>query len=238
MKYIVGCSFGKDSCATLFQAAKKGIKIDEAIYCEVMFDETTSGEHPEHRNFIYEHAIPKIESWGIPVRILPSSKTYIDCFYHVVKRSKYPDIVGKYKGFPLTGRCYVQDRCKARTLDKYKKSLTDYIQYVGITADEPERLKKLKKNQISLLWQDGLTQEDTYKICKTEGLLSPIYEFSNRGGCWFCPNSKDKELLYLKKHYPELWQKLIELGREEKVATRRFNRTDTMAELCQRLDAI
>ena len=239
MKYIVGCSFGKDSMATLYTAVSKGIPIDEVIYCEVMFSSEISGEHPEHRTFIYEQAIPWIQSHGLPVTVLQSEKTYIDCFYHIIKRSKYPGLVGKYKGFPLTGRCYVQDRCKARTLDRYKKKMKqECIQYVGITLDEPLRLEKLKPNQKSLLAMEGLTQEDTYRICEREGLLSPIYNITNRGGCWFCPNSKDRELQHIKSYYPDYWEKLMALGREEDVATRRFNRKETMSELNNRIKAV
>lgn len=238
MKYIVGCSFGKDSMATLYLAARKGIKIDEVLYCEVMFDSETSGENPDHRKFIYETAIPRIESWGMPVTVLQSELTYVDCFYHVVRRSKYPELVGKFKGFPLTGRCYVQDRCKARTLDRYKRQFKGNVtQFVGITADEPERLLRLKPNQISLLAEEHLSQSDTFQICEAEGLLSPVYTYTKRGGCWFCPNASDSELLRLMTAYPELWNKLLELGQEEQVATRRFNRKESISEINQRLSA-
>lgn len=46
-RYIVGCSFGKDSLATVITAVEHGEPLDEAVYCEVMFDEHISGEVPE-----------------------------------------------------------------------------------------------------------------------------------------------------------------------------------------------
>lgn len=239
MKYIAGCSFGKDSLATLLVADRYHIKIDEVIYCEVMFDKGISGELPEHRNFIYECAIPKLEKLGFHITVLQSKKTYMDCFYHVIKKSKYPDLPGKYKGFPLTGRCYVQDRCKASTLDCYKKKFkNEYIQFVGITAEETMRLQRLKSNQISLLSRFGLTQQDTKEICRREGLLSPSYQYSKRNGCWFCPNASDSELLHIKADHPELWGKLERLGKEENVATQMFNRKESFLDLNKRLNLI
>jgi hypothetical protein len=48
--------------------------------------------------------------------------------------------------------------------------------------------------------------------CIDYGLLSPIYEFTNRGGCWFCPNMKNREIRHLRDNHKDLWNKLIELS--------------------------
>ena len=36
--HIASCSFGKDSLATILLALEHGEPLDEAVYCEVMFD--------------------------------------------------------------------------------------------------------------------------------------------------------------------------------------------------------
>ena len=59
--HIASCSFGKDSLATILLALKHGEPLDEAVYCEVMFDKRTSGEVPEHRALIYESAMRRVE---------------------------------------------------------------------------------------------------------------------------------------------------------------------------------
>ncbi len=66
-KSIASVSFGKDSLATILLAKEHGEPLDEAVYCEVMFDKTISGEVPEHRDFIYGRAIPALERMGIKV---------------------------------------------------------------------------------------------------------------------------------------------------------------------------
>ena len=53
MRYIASCSFGKDSIAAILLAIRHKAPLDEAVYCEVMFDKDISGEIPEHRAFIY-----------------------------------------------------------------------------------------------------------------------------------------------------------------------------------------
>ena len=60
-RYVAACSFGKDSMATVILAKKYKEPLDEVVYCEVMFDEETSGEVPEHRDFVYRIAIPRLK---------------------------------------------------------------------------------------------------------------------------------------------------------------------------------
>ena len=60
-KYVASCSGGKDSVATLLLAAQRNEPLDEAVFSEVMFDKDTSGEVPEHRDFIYDRLKPFCE---------------------------------------------------------------------------------------------------------------------------------------------------------------------------------
>ena len=68
-------------------------------------------------------------------------------------------------------------------------------------------------------------------LCEKAGLLSPIYEFSDRGGCWFCPNAKRKELRHLYDHHPELWARMPELQTIPRKVSEKFNRTQTFADI-------
>lgn len=53
-----------------------------------------------------------------------------------------------------------------------------------------------------------------HDLCKDFDLLSPVYQFSNRGGCWFCPNARDCELRHTRNNHPNLWNKLLQLENE------------------------
>lgn len=229
MKHIICSSFGKDSNATALLALQHGEPLDEIIYTEVMFSKEISGELPEHTRFIYETAIPYFEKRGIPTRVLHAEKTYLDCFYHVVSRG---NAQGKLAAFPLAGRCAIQRDCKVPPLEAYKKSLPPgTVSYLGIAADEPIRLERLKPDQVSLMAKYGVTEQDAFAMCRQEGLLSPLYEYSHRGGCWFCPNVSMTELRHLYRAHPDLWQLMLELQDTPNKATERFNRNFTFAEL-------
>lgn len=213
LEHIASMSFGADSTATAILAKIHNEPLDIAMYCEVMFDEDVSGEPPEHRDFIYDLAIPMLESWGIKTAVLRPNITMKQLFYR--KRTAKSKYQGKYIGFPMVGKCEAQKTLKLQPIRAFLKEHPGAIQYVGIAADEKKRLERLNgTNKISLLDKYGYTQEDARNLCREYGLLSPIYEFCNRGGCFFCPNAHDKELRHLRDFHPELWQQLLELGAE------------------------
>ena len=229
MKYIASCSFGKDSIAAILLAIRHQEPLDEAVYCEVMFDKDISGEIPEHREFIYGTAIPVLESMGVKVRVLRAEQTYVGLFTGRITRGPKK---GLLRAFPICGRCAVQRDCKLRPIIQYQKSLpADTVQYIGIAKDEQERLLRLGGNKVSLLDKYGYTEQDAKQLCREAGLLSPIYEFTDRGGCWFCPNAKLRELRHLYDYHPELWRRMLELQALPGKVSEKFNRTMTFADI-------
>ena len=88
-----------------------------------------------------------------------------------------------------------------------------------------------KPDQVSLMAKYGVTEQDAFAMCRQKGLLSPLYEHSHRGGCWFCPNASMTELRHLYHAHPDLWQLMLELQDTPNKATERFNRNFTFAEL-------
>lgn len=216
MKYLASWSGGKDSTASIILAHEHNEPLDLIIFSEVMFDENTSGELPEHIDFIKNKAIPVFESWGYEVKILHSDRTYIDCFFRKPIKGKFYG-TGKRVGFPMVGKCVVNRDCKTRQIRKFWKGIEeDFIQYIGIAIDEPKRMERVVKarNQVSLLEKYGYTEKMAFELCKRYDLLSPIYDFAPRGGCWFCPNARYGALKHLRTHHRDLWDKLLELEDE------------------------
>ena len=234
-KFVVSCSGGKDSVATLIVAAENNEPLDEAIFSEVMFDKTTSGEVPEHRDFVYDVLKPFCENEiGIKFNILHTEKTYDDVFHHIIVRGPHQ---GMKRGFAWPGMCTVNRDCKIPPFEKYKKSLSpNATTYVGIALDEPIRLARLEgTGKISLLEKYKLTEADATALCAQYGLLSPIYEHCRRNGCWFCPNASDPELLHMLIHHPELFDLLIQWEQEDNIFHRRLTRRETPSEIKARL---
>lgn len=161
-------------------------------------------------------------STGSNVSCLPKL-TYEDIFYRTRKTG------GGYKryGFPIQIKgMWCNSMLKVSQLDKYLRASTQQstfsqspstrgdikiVQYLGIAADEPERIARheKKKGIVLPLVLAGWTEADCRKWCEENDLLSPIYTTATRGGCWFCHNQGVGQLRLLRKNYPDLWALLL-----------------------------
>lgn len=84
--YIASCSFGKDSIATILLALENNEPLDRVVFAEVMFDHERgiSGEIPEHIEWVYNTAIPKLEEMGVKVDVVRAKKDYVSFFVNAV----------------------------------------------------------------------------------------------------------------------------------------------------------
>lgn len=93
------------------------------------------------------------------------------------------------------------------------------VVYLGIAADEPERLSRLTgTNKYAPLAEIGWDEAYCRQWCAENDLLSPIYTTATRGGCWFCHNQGVQQLRLLRKNYPDLWQLLLQWDTDSPVS--------------------
>lgn len=225
MKYIASWSGGKDSTASIILAHENHEPLDLIIFSEVMFDEETSGELPEHIDFIKNKCISLFESWGYEIKILHAKLTYMNIFLRQPTRGKRFG-TGMITGFPMSGRCQINRSVKVEPIKKFLKEFDEeFTQYIGIAIDEPVRLERVvkTKDQISLLQKYGYTEKMAFDLCRKYDLLSPVYDFAPRGGCWFCPNARDCELRHLRNNHRNLWNKLLELEKIPNLIGNKWN---------------
>ena len=171
MRNVASCSFGKDSLAAIIVSEERGIHIDEAIYCRIMFDDNISAELPEHEEFIHEVAIPTLERrYGIKTTIVQGPYSYKDCFY---KRYEKGGKVGDIWGFPFLRGPWCNTRLKTRPLKRYTKTIGEYMEVVGIAADETGRIgRKTVNGKFLPLVEYGITEKQAFEIC--EGGCCPL----------------------------------------------------------------
>lgn len=93
------------------------------------------------------------------------------------------------------------------------------MQYLGIAADEPERIVRHTKPNFKLpLVEVGWDEAYCRKWCEENDLLSPVYtDVITRGGCWFCHNQGVNQLRLLRKQYPELWALMLKWDNDSPV---------------------
>lgn len=117
--YIASCSFGKDSIATILLALEHKKPLDLVLFSEIMYDNERgiSAEIPEHRDWIYNTAIPRLKEMGLKVVVLRDDRDYLTMFHKERKRGKN---VGKLYGFPMVGKCEI-NKLKVRPITQYLK---------------------------------------------------------------------------------------------------------------------
>lgn len=237
--YVASCSFGKDSMATILLALEHNEPLDRVVFAEVMFDyeKGISGEIPDHIEWIYKTAIPRLEQMGVKVDVVKDKQDYKSFFTTAVGGGKFK---GRLYGFPIGGKCVINRNCKIRPIRNYYKQFggCEVLQYVGIAADEIIRLARLKSNQISLLDKYGYTEQMALNKCSEYNLVSPIYQRSSRGGCWFCMNAHIKDYLYIRQHHSRLWYYLRELSRTPNLCSYGFKYGMTLEEVERKMDIL
>lgn len=212
-KYIASISFGKDSLAMLIKIKELNLPLDEVIYCDIRFDDDISGEMPKMAEFIPKAEKILKDKFDITVKHITYKRTFKEQFYTIKQRGKH---IGDNYGFPFVMSAWCNSRLKMEPIRNYLKSIDDeVIEYVGIAYDEPKRYERLNHDtHIAPLYDLKITEKEAIDICKKYDLLSPIYEDSFRGGCWFCPKQRISQLKFLYKNYPDLWATLRDMEKD------------------------
>lgn len=242
--YIASCSFGKDSIATVLLALENNEPLDRVVFAEVMFDHSRniSGEIPEHIQWVYATAIPKLEAMGVKVDVVRAERDYMYFFANAVRGGGYK---GKIYGFPIGGKCLMNRDCKVAPIRKYlakiaggsRKVRKNIVQYIGIAKDEPNRLGRIDgSRKISLLDEYGFTEAMARAKCEEYGLLSPIYQTGSRNGCWFCPNCSIRQFSQFRKAHPDLWAELEKLSHTPNLCSYGFKYGKTVQEVERLMD--
>ena len=118
------------------------------------------------------------------------------------------------------------------------------ISYVGIRADEPDRVGYISTNSnISVRYpfkEDGIEKADVLRILKESSLgLPEYYKWRTRSGCYFCFFQRKSEWVGLREHHPDLFKSSKEYEKnvdaEDKENLRRYtwSQSESLEELEQ-----
>lgn len=207
MEHVLSLSYGKDSMACLGAIERLGWPLDRIIHVEIWATNEIPADLPEMVEFKrYADEIIKAR-WGIEVEHVSSGKTFEDVFYRT--RGHKSKNAGKIYGWPCITSSWCVSELKIRTLKRAGRAIDGSVTYIGIAADEPVRLSRLRGNKLAPLNAVGWTENDCMKWCEANDLVSPIYRTATRGGCWFCVKQSIANLRLLRRSHPELWDIML-----------------------------
>lgn len=212
-EYVLSLSYGKDSLACLGAIEQLGWPLSRIVHAEVWATNTIPADLPPMVEFKAKADAIIKERFGIEVEHFRAKHTFEELFYRVKKTGRGP---GDYRGFPMVRGPWCNSDLKRPALRMACGK--DSVQYVGIAADEPERLARLDKYaKVSPLEAVGWDEATCRKWCEDHDLLSPIYTTSTRGGCWFCHNQGVSQLRHMRKAYPEYWAMLLKWDKDSPI---------------------
>lgn len=192
-KYIASVSFGKDSLAMLLKLLEKNMKVDEVIF----FDTTMEFKA------IYDtrNKVKKIlEEKNIQYTELKSNLPFL---YNMLERKVHKKNGEIQYGYGVCGGlCNWGTAEKQRVIRRYLKSKygkNNYIEYIGIAADENNRIKRnLAQNKLLPLVDWKMSERDCLNYCYEQGFkweeTTRLYDILDRVSCWCCANKNKKEL--------------------------------------------
>jgi 3'-phosphoadenosine 5'-phosphosulfate sulfotransferase (PAPS reductase)/FAD synthetase len=117
-------------------------------------------------------------------------------------------------GWPSMFRRWCTGR-KTNEIKKYYKKQKDFVSCIGFAADEAKRVpvkNKKKWPERYPLIEFDIGEKQALEYCYNKGFdWGGLYELFGRVSCFCCPLQRIGELRNLRKHRPELWQKMLEM---------------------------
>ncbi len=212
--HAISLSGGKDSSYLLLQMIERGMPIDAVLSAD------TGMEFPE----MYGH-LEKLDDLlyrerGIHITTLRHPKGFEWLMFDEPKQKPKTLENRARLGIPPCGNGWPGIRVRwctgqlkthliSKEVNRLKRD-KNALHYVGIAADEAWRCKGEQYPLVD--W--GVTEAEALRGCYDRGFdFGGLYEIYHRASCWCCPFQRIEELRRLRKHHPELWDKLIELDR-------------------------
>lgn len=219
---VVSLSGGKDSTAMLLMLLERGEPVEDIVF----FD--TGWEHPE----MYEH-LNQLEQFAgrritrlharLPVGVETDKSPFDWLFSEVPVAKRGTGEIHK------TGYWWPNARlrwCTGRKRDAlnahhlaltHRQNVTPPLrQCIGFAADERHRLSAPTKKgstycvQRYPLMEWGVTETDALNYCYRRGFTwGGLYHFFSRVSCFCCPLQPLDELRTLRRHFPDLWRRML-----------------------------
>jgi len=196
---VLSFSGGKDSTAMLLMMLERGEDPGNIVFFE------TGWEFPE----MLEH-IERVEKFiGRRIIRLHPKRTFEYFFsdHYVASkgRSGY--------GFP-TIRSRWCTRLKIDAIDSFWLRAGRPVMYIGVAYDEKDRIRRwaLRGRRAFPLIDWKVTSEQALRYCYERGFdFGGLYQYFSRVSCWCCPFMRLDELRNLRRYFPHLWRRLMDM---------------------------
>lgn len=225
--FIASVSMGKDSLAMLLKLIELQYPLDIVLFYNTGMEFSCIYQI---RDRVKELCCNR----GIRFVELTPEQPFLYSMFERKIRNK--DGSGYHFGYSWCGGpCRWATKHKTEAIRKFKQSLIaryelhygvtpEIVDYVGIAADEVDRIQKERRKDKQLpLVKWGMTEQDCLIFCRERGWYwyeeSPVtpsgyvdlYDILDRVSCWCCANKNLKELRNIYTFLPQYWSRLKNL---------------------------
>lgn len=219
--HIASFSGGKDSTAMVLHMIARGDHLDEVMFCDTTMEFPGMIRHVEKVKQV-------IEAAGIKFTTLRAEHDFEYYLTEYEVENRKPE--SAFYGTPGYGWAGHKSRWCTKTLkvgiiERHLRELREtyeVIQYIGIAADEDYRLEREQNQDPSHrhpLREWGWNENQALYYCYSRGYdWEGLYELKRnpktgkaRVSCWCCPLQSYEDIRILRQHFPDLWEKLLDL---------------------------
>lgn len=215
---MLSLSGGKDSTALGLEWLSRhrvdpiAYPLDEVIYCDTWMEFPAMVDHINRLEQIFKDA-------GIKFTRLKSEKSFEWYMFDYSPKRHNPELYEMQgQSWPGPKARWCTAELKIRVIAKYLNDLRKQftvIQLIGLAADEEYRLDREGNKDPTHrhpLAEWGWPESQCLKYCYDRGFdWGGLYEIFHRVSCWCCPLQSLAELRNLRKYYPDLWIKLLDM---------------------------
>ena len=204
-------SGGRDSSAMVVRWLESGEKLDFVIFCDTGFEFAEMYAYVDKLdNFLYKNygmnitrldSRGEIEKWAFGQRITRGERA------------------GQFRGIP---RRLGNDYCTRETkiypskrfvLSKSQQKFRNCV-LIGYTHAEVQRGRVSNLDYAIArypLAEWHWNERECEEFLKARGIANPLYRHFSRTGCYLCPKQSMRSLYKLFRHYPQYFQKMLEM---------------------------
>jgi len=210
MNNIISLSGGKDSTAMLLMMIER----NEPIHSVIFFD--TGWEFPE----MYVHLDLLEKNTGVKIWKLHSClpfEYWMTARPIVARKGENKGKIHRIgNGWPSMTRRWCTGK-KVSAIELFCRPIPNPISCVGYAADETKRSISNPGNLLRFPLQEyNITEAQALQYCYDKGYnWGGLYNHFSRVSCFCCPLQRIGELRTLRKHFPELWNKMLEMDKAQ-----------------------
>jgi len=161
----------------------------------------TGGEHPETYSYMeyFEREYLNPRSLGI-IRLIPGDE------YHTEASEPLEAYCLRKRTIPLLTIRWCSIRWKRKPLNAFQKGHGITVAAIGISTDEPKRVRPDAPDRIYPLVERGISRAECRRIIQRAGL-----EIPPRSSCFFCPGQTIGEWRELYYKHPDLYERACKM---------------------------